>query len=96
MSISAKLERLRAMSATQDTSRGFRRPKGQRGISRTAAKRQAHQESSMYRQGSGWIVSLWSDSHRLNITTGELPFAQAKAGLATWRRERTEALRGHA
>lgn len=63
-------------------------------ISKTAAKRQAHQESSMYRQGGGWIVSTWSDSYRLNILSNKLPHGVAARQLADWRIERAAHLRG--
>lgn len=62
--------------------------------SRTAAKRQAHQESHMYRQGSGWIVSTWSDEHRCNVIDQEAPWPVARQALADWRRSRTAELLG--
>jgi len=63
-------------------------------LSRTAAKRRAHKESHMYRQGAGWIVSTWSDHDGLNVLSEELPFFVARQGLADWRRERTAELLG--
>lgn len=67
-----------------------------RTTSRTAAKRQAHQESSMYRQGSGWIVSTWDDGVSCHRVTGELPYRIASTRLAEWRRDRKLQLLRHA
>jgi hypothetical protein len=63
-------------------------------ISRTAAKRQAHSESHMYRQGSAWIVSTWSDAYQCNELARELPWPVARQRLADWRRDRALALQG--
>lgn len=61
-------------------------------MSKTAAKRQAHQESHMYRQGSGWIVSTWDDSIKCNRVSGEVSYWTARHGLAEWRRWRANQL----
>jgi hypothetical protein len=63
-------------------------------LSKSAALRQAFGESSMYRQGSGWIVSTWDPSVRLNRLTGELPFHDAQRRLFHWRVARARALQG--
>jgi len=44
-------------------------------MSKTAAKRQAHKESSIYRQGSGWIISTWDDAFGCNTLSNELSTA---------------------
>ncbi len=62
--------------------------------SRAAAKRQAHQESSMYKQGSGWVVSTWDESVRAKRLTDELSFSEARQRLADWRRNRAMELLG--
>ena len=65
-------------------------------LSRTAAKRQAHRESCMYRQGSGWIVSIWDPTVRCNRVTGEMAYFSARHDLAAWRRRRAQQLQhGH-
>lgn len=61
--------------------------------SKTAAKRQAHRESSIYRQGSGWIVSTFDPAI---VTSNELTHSVAKTFLADWRRDRAVALMGGA
>lgn len=61
-------------------------------MSKTAAHQQAVRESSMYRQGSGWIVSTWSDHARCHIVTGELSYHNARTWLTYYREQRAEQL----
>lgn len=61
-------------------------------MTKTEAKRQAHKESHMYRQGSGWVVSTWSDTMRLNVVSSELAYLAARNKLSDWRKYRTHLL----
>ena len=61
-------------------------------MSKTAAKRQAHKESSIYRQGSGWIISTWDDAFGCNTLSNELSHSREARGLADWRIERANFL----
>jgi hypothetical protein len=54
---------------------------------------QASRESTIYPQGAGWIVSVWSDAMGMNVTSGELPEEEAQARLARFREARAEELR---
>lgn len=62
--------------------------------SRSAAKRQAHRESHMYRQGSRWVVSTWDYKARCNRVTEEREWSHARQSLADWRKRRVAELRG--
>ena len=59
-----------------------------------SAAKQASSESSMYRQGSGWIVSTWDPKVRCNRLSQELAYGYARCTLAAWRVERAVALAG--
>jgi hypothetical protein len=61
-------------------------------MSRTAARQQAVKESSMYRQGSGWIVSTWDEAKGAYWLSHELPHGEARQRLADWREDRVSAL----
>lgn len=61
-------------------------------MTKTEAKRQAHKESHMYRQGSGWIVSTWSPARRCNVLTQELPYQSARYRLSDFRSRRADEL----
>ena len=63
-----------------------------RKMSKTAAEKQAKSESSMYRQGSGWIVSTWDESVRCNQLSPEMPHSNARTVLSDWRTRRAEHL----
>ena len=56
------------------------------------ARRQAHSESSLYRQGAGWIVSTWDERYSLHTLSHEQPYAIARQALADWRDRRTAEL----
>lgn len=62
-------------------------------LSKTAAKRRAHDESHMYRQGGGWITSTWSDHYGCNELSDETPYFVARSWLAEWRRNYASGLR---
>lgn len=57
-------------------------------MTKTAAAEQAASESSMYRQGNGWIVSIWDEKVRCNRTSEERPYQVARQNIADYRRER--------
>lgn len=59
---------------------------------RTAAIEQARRESSMYRQGAGWIVSTWDEGYRANVLTCEIPYWTARTYLKEWRANRVTEL----
>jgi len=40
-------------------------------------------KSTMYRQGSGWIVSSWSDRYQAYELSGELTYWSARARVGT-------------
>jgi hypothetical protein len=63
-------------------------------VSRTAARRQAHSESHMFRHRPNWIVSTWSDEYRSNVLSRAMPYLDARQALADWRRSRTLELLG--
>ncbi len=62
----------------------------------TSATKQAHDESHMYRQGDGWIVSTWDEDMRLNYLSGEDPWDQARTHLTEWCQDRVVELLGKA
>jgi hypothetical protein len=57
-------------------------------MTKTAARAQARRESSMYRQGAGWIVSTWDGGYKANRLTGEMSYWSARTFLREWREER--------
>lgn len=63
-------------------------------ISRTAAIQQARAESSMYRQGGGWIISTYDPQVECNWLTEERPYYLARQQLADWRVDRALELVG--
>lgn len=64
-------------------------------LSKTAAKRQAHRESSMHRQpGAGWTVTAISEPAKAYTLGHGLSFAGARRKLAAWRAARVRELMG--
>lgn len=61
-------------------------------MTKTAAQKQAREESSMYRQGSGWIISTWDTEYKAYYLSGETPYFTARAQLADWRKHRVAEL----
>lgn len=61
-------------------------------MSRSAAKRQAHSESHMYKQGSGWVVVTYDPQLKCSRTSYEAPYSIARQSLADWRKRRAEQL----
>lgn len=57
-------------------------------MTRTDAKRQAHRESCIYRQGASWVFSAYDDSVGAKRTTDHLSLSDARTQLADWRRAR--------
>lgn len=55
---------------------------------------QARGESSMYRQGCGWILSTWSEHHRASWLSQEMDYWRARQGLKEWRVDRALQLLG--
>lgn len=63
-------------------------------ISKTAAKAQARRESHMYRQGAGYVVSVWDDFYGCRTTSEGFSYQAARHALAAWRRGRALLLVG--
>ncbi len=53
--------------------------------SKREAIRQARKAVTMYRQGSGWIVSAWDEDAGCNRTTGEMAHPQARQSVSDGR-----------
>lgn len=54
-------------------------------ISKTAAIKRARAESSMHRQGSGWVVVTYEPERRVWHESSETPFFLARTHLTEWR-----------
>jgi hypothetical protein len=54
----------------------------------TAAKKQARRESTMYRQGRGWVRSVYDPEYGCNRVSHEQDWATVRQSLADWRRRR--------
>jgi len=95
----AKLHRLaeRECNGT-DWELGY--PMGLRGCPGAPPRRESMKStrlSTMYRQGSGWIVSTWSEYHGCYQLSHELPYETARAavGAENCRHHETCTLAGH-
>lgn len=55
--------------------------------------RQARSESSIYRQGPGWTISLRDEATGYSELTDNLPWPRARQALADWRQARAQQLR---
>lgn len=62
-------------------------------MSKTAAKRQAHRESCIYRPEGG-LWSLWVAPGLHRVVAGGLAYSNARRALAAWRAERVRELMG--
>lgn len=58
-------------------------------MSRTAAKRQAHRESHLFRSGREWCLIAFG-----LFKSDRLPYAEARRELADWRAKRVRELIG--
>lgn len=47
----------------------------------------------MWRQGRGWVVSVWDDERRTHYVSGAMPHGKAREVLAEWRARRAAILR---
>ena len=57
-------------------------------MTKTAAIKQAKSESTMYRQGAGWVVSVYDDTRGAWRLSGEADFWRARTRLRLYRAER--------
>lgn len=53
-----------------------------------SATEQARSESTIYGQGTGWVVSTYDEQMRLHYTAHEAPWRIARSNLSRWRQER--------
>lgn len=53
--------------------------------SKREAIRKARLAITMYRQGSGWVVSAWDEGAGCNRLSRELPHPQARQKVTDWR-----------
>ena len=63
-------------------------------MTKADAKRQARSESSMYRQGSGWITSVYDPDVQCNQLSHERPYQVSRQAIADWRLRRIDELTG--
>ncbi len=63
-------------------------------MTRTAAIRQAREESHMYSQGGGYILSTWDESMGLWRLSKERPYGVTRRDLSDWRVGRALILMG--
>jgi hypothetical protein len=63
-------------------------------VTKTAATKQAASESSIYKQGSGWIFSHWDDDVQCHRVSGEMPYQAALYARKEWKIRRVEHLQG--
>ena len=52
-----------------------------------SATEQARSESTIYGQGTGWVVSTYDEQMRLHYTAHEAPWRIARSNLSRWRQE---------
>ena len=61
-------------------------------MTKTAAVKQARTEITMYRQGNGWIVSVYDPDVRCSRTSGEMQFWAAQDKVRCERASRIDEL----
>ncbi len=62
-------------------------------MTNATARKRAASESAMWRQGRGWVVSVWDDERRTHYVSGAMPHGKAREVLAEWRARRAAILR---